>query len=69
VASLDRERKVRLYAEHGVPYYWIADPDSRSLEAYTLAGADYALAGRGTTEPSALPPLNRLRLDPASIWS
>jgi Uma2 family endonuclease len=68
-ASLDRERKVRLYAEHGVPYYWIADPDSRSLEAYTLAGADYALAGRVTTEPSALPPLSRLMLDPASIWS
>ena len=68
-ASLDRERKVRLYAEHSVPYYWIADPDSRSVEAYALAGAAYALASRVTTEPAALPPLGRLALDPAAIWS
>ena len=68
-ASLDRERKVRLYAEHGAPYYWIADPDSRSVEAYALAGAAYALAGRVTTHPGVLPPLGRLALDPASIWS
>jgi Uma2 family endonuclease len=52
-----------------VPYYWIADPDSRSVEAYALAGADYALAGRVTTDPATLPPLSGLTLDPASIWS
>jgi hypothetical protein len=49
--------------------YWIADPDSRSVEEYALAGADYALAGRVTSDPAALPPLSRLMLDPASIWS
>ena len=66
---LDRDRKMKLYAEHGVPYYWIVDPDSRSVEAYTLAGAEYALAGRMTNEPGALPPFSDLTVDPASIWS
>src|SRR3970040_191251 len=28
----------------GVPYYWIVDPESHSVEAYTLTGAAYALA-------------------------
>ncbi len=68
-AHLDRGRKMTLYAEHGVPYYWIADPESRSIEAYALAGAEYARAGRVTSEPAALPPFSDLTIDPASIWS
>jgi Uma2 family endonuclease len=68
-ARLDRDRKMRLYAEHGVPYYWIVDPETRSIEAFALAGAEYALAARLTSEPVALPPFSDLTLDPASIWS
>jgi Uma2 family endonuclease len=68
-AHLDRDRKMRLYAEHDVPYYWIADPETRSIEAFALAGAEYALAGRLTSEPAALPPFSDLTLDPASLWS
>ena len=67
-AHLDRDRKMRLYAEHGVPYYWIADPESRSVEAYALTGAAYALAGRVTSEPAALPPFSDLAVDPEAIW-
>jgi len=68
-AHLDRDRKMKLYAEHGVPYYWIVDPESHSVEAYALTGAAYAPAARLTSEPAALPPLSDLTLDPASIWS
>ena len=68
-AHLDRGRKMTLYAEHRVPYYWIVDPESRSIEAYALAGAEYARAGRVTSEPAALPPFSDLTVDPASIWS
>src|SRR5512132_1473002 len=52
-ARLDRDRKMKLYAEHGVPYYWIVDPETRSVEAYTLNGAVYALADRVSGEPGA----------------
>jgi Uma2 family endonuclease len=68
-AHLDRGRKMKLYAEHGVPHYWIVDPESRSVEAYTLTGTAYALAGRVIGEPVALPPFGDLQIDPASIWS
>jgi Uma2 family endonuclease len=68
-ARLDRDRKMKLYAEHGVPFYWIVDPESRSVEAYTLAGTAYALAGRVMGEPGPLPPLRDLPIDPGSIWS
>jgi Uma2 family endonuclease len=68
-AHLDRGRKMKLYAEHGVPYYWIVDPESRSVEAYTLAGAEFARAGRVTSEPATLPPFSDLTIDPTSLWS
>ena len=66
---LDRGRKMTLYAEHGVPYYWIVDPESRSVEAYTLTGAAYALAGRVKGEAAPLPPFSALTINPTSIWS
>jgi len=68
-AHLDRDRKMKLYAEHGVPYYWIVDPESHSVEAYTLTGAAYALAGRVAGEPAPLPPFSDLTIDPAALWS
>ena len=67
-ARLDRDRKMKLYAEHSVPYYWIADPESRSIEAYALAGEEYARAGWVTSEPAVLPPFSDLTVDPALIW-
>jgi Uma2 family endonuclease len=66
---LDRDRKMKLYAEHGVPYYWIVDPEDRSVEAYALEGTVYTLAGRLSGEPAALPPFSDLIIDPESIGS
>lgn len=35
-AATDRVTKRNLYARAGIPYYWIVDTDSRTLEAFAL---------------------------------
>jgi Uma2 family endonuclease len=67
--SIDRRRKMALYAAHDVTWYWIVDPDARTIEAYRLEGSAYRLTGKlEGAEPRALPPFPDLLLDPAAIW-
>lgn len=65
----DRGAKLQLYARHGVPHYWLLDPDARRLEAYELAGTSYRLVAdlTGTADfaPALFPGLT-LPLD--ALW-
>ena len=67
-AGSDRTVKAGLYARHGVPWYWIVDPEARTIEALALRGSTYEPAGR--LEGSArggLPPFAGLTLDVAAL--
>ena len=67
--AIDRRRKMALYAAHDVTWYWIVDPDARTIEAYRLESEAYVLHGTlEGDEPRALDPFPALRLDPAVIW-
>ena len=72
-ARLDRGRKMRLYAEHGVPYYWIVDPESpldRSLRArrsrIRARGSPDQRAGRAAAvqRPDSRPRVNLVLTSP-----
>jgi Uma2 family endonuclease len=64
----DRTVKARLYAGHGVPWYWIVDPDARALEAFHLRDGAYQRAGRlEAAAPGALPPFPDLVIDVGAL--
>lgn len=42
----DRRDKFQLYAEAGIPEYWIIDPALRSIEVFVLVGGTYSLLGQ-----------------------
>lgn len=62
-ARHDRVFKARLYAEHGVPYYWLIDPAERTLEAYVLRDSQWLRAGAwDDTEVARVPPFEAIEL-------
>jgi Uma2 family endonuclease len=45
---LDLGAKMELYAQHGVPHYWIADPDTRTARMLRLEAGAYVEAASFT---------------------
>ena len=65
----DRVTKAQIYARHSVPAYWIADPDSETIEIYLLNVDSYKLAATLQGEiPSSAPPFSELRIETKSIF-
>lgn len=66
---IDRSTKHQLYARHAVPFFWLVDPEGRTVEAFVLGPQGYSLAVRASgSEPVSTPPFPDLALVPASLW-
>jgi len=69
-ALADRGAKLQLYARHGIPHYWIVDPEARSIESYILTEGVLRAAARLTgTDRGSLQPFPGLTIAVATLWS
>lgn len=67
--QIDRHTKLQLYARHGVPYYWIVDGETRSIEAYALTDGRYVLDARAVGDSRfAAQPFADLDIALAVLW-
>ena len=68
-AVIDRRTKHQLYARYGVRYFWLVDPEARTIEAFALGPDGYSPAGRATgSEPASFPPFPDLAVVPDTLW-
>jgi Uma2 family endonuclease len=67
----DRVEKLNEYAAFGVRYYWLLDPDERSLQIFELAaGGRYQHAlGQSEGVITEIPGCPGLRLDLDALWA
>jgi len=65
----DRVTKAQIYARHGVPAYWIVDPDKESIEIYLLERDVFQPAAilQGAT-PTNVPPFNEFEIAAKDVF-
>jgi Uma2 family endonuclease len=65
----DRVTKAQIYARHGVPVYWIVDPEREAIEIYLLEADGYRLAATllGKT-PMAASPFPELKIAARDVF-
>jgi Uma2 family endonuclease len=67
--TMDRKEKFKQYAKGGVAYYWIVDPEAKTIEAFELARGKYRAAGGGKGRQTIeLPPFEGLELPLSELW-
>lgn len=65
----DRINKFDLYQSHGVPHYWIIDPETRTAEAFALENGKYVLIATGKGNDIVhFRPFADLDLHLAGLW-
>lgn len=65
----DRKVKSELYALAGIPHYWMADPDRRTIEAWSLVDGVYETSGFAIApSTAAFQPFPDLTLDLDAIF-
>jgi len=65
----DRDEKMSIYAEHGVPYVWLINPIIRSLEAYRLVSEGwFRFAMFNGNKIARVEPFQESELDLEGLW-
>jgi Uma2 family endonuclease len=68
--QLDREKKLGVYAGHGVRHAWLVDPLARTLEVLRLEGAHWTLIDTHTGEAVVrAEPFEAVELELGALWA
>lgn len=66
---IDRVRKMTLYAAEGVEFFWLVDPQARTLEALRREGAAWVVASTHADQDRVRAvPFDAIELDLSSWW-
>lgn len=69
-AVIDRTRKLRIYADHGVCWLWLVEPQHRTVEVLWLEGDEWVVAGAfGGEDRVHMPPFDNIELDLSALWT
>jgi Uma2 family endonuclease len=69
-ASLDRVKKLAIYAREGIGHAWLVDPDARTLEVLRLENGRWTILGvHFGAEIVRAEPFAEIDLELASLWA
>lgn len=66
---IDRIKKMPLYAEFGVAYFWLIDPVNRALEVFRLESGRWVVLGvHGEDDRVRAEPFQEVEIDLKNLW-
>ncbi len=69
-ARVDRIEKMPIYAERGVQYIWLVDPDLHTLEAFENREGQWTMiAALEEDNPVSVPPFDAITFDLSVLWA
>ncbi len=68
-AAFDRSRKADLYAELGVVYLWLADVNTRQIEAFRLAEGKWLRLGAYAEPDARIEPFDAVPLEVPALFT
>jgi len=64
-----RVKKLRIYAQHGVPHLWLIDPTGKTLEVYRFQSGSFTVAGvYAENDKVRADPFRELEIDLSALW-
>jgi Uma2 family endonuclease len=67
--SIDRVRKMNIYARERVSYAWLVDPSAQTLEVYQLSGERWMRSGSWEGKAAVrAEPFDAIELELAGLW-
>lgn len=67
--SFDRNLKMPIYAQYGIPYFWLIDPLKQKLEAYCLENASWRSIGVFQGDKIiSVDPFGSIQLKMSELW-
>lgn len=68
-ASVDKVRKMPIYARYGVPYFWLVDPVEETLDAFRLEAGRWVLTGLyAKRDKVRADPFPEVEIDLGLLW-
>ena len=68
--ATDQTTKRQLYAQYGVPHYWVVHPINRWVRAFELRGTDCVHVAEASGDQSfAAPPFAELTIPLSQLWA
>jgi len=66
----DRVTKMNLYAQFKIPFYWLVDPQGKTLEIFSLEQGRWILSSSfGKSDMVSAPPFSDIEFDLSYLWA
>jgi Uma2 family endonuclease len=66
---LDKTRKMPLYGQHGIGYFWLIDPGARTLDVYRLEAGKWVVAGFYSEDDKVrAEPFQEIEIELNNLW-